>query len=698
MSTLKVNKIEPLSIGNDSVDVLVKNSIRVIDTISDLLLEPGTTDYLICVKGNNSIGDSGGGLFYFDISKILINDGILCFNGWVKILNRDSITPQLFGAKSVVGFNNSTAIINAINFCSNNNLTLYIPDGIYDGSDISITKPCNIILSSLATLNFQITISGSPYIRSNTVQLSGDWSAFPTNTTTFSGNFSSFSAGDLIVVELKSDDSGSSSQNQSGVDFLTVQSATASQLVATTGTRMPFRNPRISKIIGGVMSGTLSSGSYSISGNYTSKFSVGDIIRLENLDGTDGVAGSKYYFEYAKIKSIDTSSIVLEKRLQNSYNNVTLVKTDCLNGVSVSGGGKIKVLNSSNVKSLKISNCEFERLNSSFVYDCVINSVNVTGQGTPISFGLTFCFYGSITACKSSNAAGSTDNGAFKMLSCPGICITNMNGSDTTATAQGIYGAFIDYYYMPYSIWNTGLIINGLMGAMAKGGSSRAVWILGVRDGDLQAQSTYGGICLENSIDTTIRANCKRGVLEIRNIKRCDVSGHSKVLSVEGEVNCLFNITTRDSGGSNSNRCVWVRAGTADPETGTTPLNNTGGILNIINNSTTATDITIYLQSVTGIVIGSNCFDNVGLLASVSFGPSVTSVILQPCSLQNAMSTSSTIWQPARTKLIRFDGSWQDGLVFINGYAFWVDSSGKLRMNATRPTADTNGTIVGTQS
>ena len=164
MSTLKVNKIEPLSIGNDSVDVSVKNSIKVINTISDLLLETGTTDYLICVKGNTNIGDGGGGLFYFDISKLLINDGVLCFKGWVKILNRDSITPQLFGAKSTVGFNNSTAMTNAINFCSDNNLTLFVPDGIYDGSDISITKSCNIILSSLATLNFQITISGNPYI------------------------------------------------------------------------------------------------------------------------------------------------------------------------------------------------------------------------------------------------------------------------------------------------------------------------------------------------------------------------------------------------------------------------------------------------------------------------------------------------------------------------------------------------------
>lgn len=696
MSTIRVNKIEPLS--NDTVEVSVKDSIKVVDTISDLLLESGTTDYLICVKGNINIGDAAGGLFYFDISKILINDGVLCFNGWVKILNRDSITPQLFGAKSTVGFNNSTAMTNAINFCSDNNLTLFVPDGIYDGSDISITKSCNIVLSPGATLNFQITISGEPYIRSNTVQLSGNWPVFPTNTTTFSGDFSLFSAGDLIVVELSSGDSGAAAQNQSGVDFLTVQSANSSQLITTAGTRMPFRNPRISKIIGSVISGTLSSGSYTISGNYTSKFSSGDILRLENLDGTDGVAGSKYYFEYSKIKSIDTSSITLEHRTQNSYNNATLVKTSCLNGVSLSGGGKIKVLNCSNIKTLKIANCEFERLNSSFIYDCVINSINVIGQSTPISFGLTFCFYGSITSCKASNAAGSTDNGAFKLLSCPGICITNLNGSDTTATAQGIYGAFIDYYYTPYAIWNTGLVINGLSGSMARGGSARAIWILGVRDGDLQAQSTYGGICLENTIDTTLNVNCKRGMLEIRNIKRCDVSGHSKILSIEGEVNSIFNVTTRDSGGSNSNRCVWVRAGTADPETGTTPFNNTAGILNVINTSTTSTDITIYLQSVSGLVIGPNCFDNTGLLASVSFGASVTSVILHPCSLQNAMSASSTIWQPVRTKLIKFDGNWQDGLVFINGHAFWVDASGKLRINASRPTADTNGTVVGTQS
>lgn len=39
-----------------------------------------------------------------------------------------------------------------------------------------------------------------------------------------------------------------------------------------------------------------------------------------------------------------------------------------------------------------------------------------------------------------------------------------------------------------------------------------------------------------------------------------------------------------------------------------------------------------------------------------------------------------------------------DNPVPIGGQFLWVDGTGDLRINATAPTSDTDGTIVGTQS
>ena len=141
-----------------------------------------------------------------------------------------------------------------------------------------------------------------------------------------------------------------------------------------------------------------------------------------------------------------------------------------------------------------------------------------------------------------------------------------------------------------------------------------------------------------------------------------------------------------------------MRAGTFDPESGATPFNNTGGLLNVVNHSSTAGDISIYLQSVTGLMIGGGCMDNAGLTASVSFGSSVVTVVLQPNLMQNAMSSSPTIWQPVRGKLFRLDGGYSDGLAILNGQYLWGDGSGKLRIHSARPTADSNGVVVGTQT
>ena len=69
MSIIRVNKIEPLT--DQSVDVIVKDSIKILDNITDLLSLAGTTEYLVFVNGYYSGSSDGGGLFKFNSSRLL---------------------------------------------------------------------------------------------------------------------------------------------------------------------------------------------------------------------------------------------------------------------------------------------------------------------------------------------------------------------------------------------------------------------------------------------------------------------------------------------------------------------------------------------------------------------------------------------------------------------------------------------------
>lgn len=95
MSTLKVNNIEPLTGTTVAIDV--KDSIKTVNSISELLATPGTTEYLIRVRGYYSSNNDGGGIFRFNSSRIAENDFGTVFLGWERI-DYDHFTPEMFGS------------------------------------------------------------------------------------------------------------------------------------------------------------------------------------------------------------------------------------------------------------------------------------------------------------------------------------------------------------------------------------------------------------------------------------------------------------------------------------------------------------------------------------------------------------------------------------------------------------------------
>ncbi|MCV5342013.1 hypothetical protein OFC87_34335, partial [Escherichia coli] len=88
--------------------------------------------------------------------------------------------------------------------------------------------------------------------------------------------------------------------------ILNVVDVNETAFIVKNGTRFPYSYPIISKLKSVIaFKGEIPKESYTINGDFINKFSPGDVIRIENVDGTDSVGGGKYYFEYVEVKSVN---------------------------------------------------------------------------------------------------------------------------------------------------------------------------------------------------------------------------------------------------------------------------------------------------------------------------------------------------------------------------------------------------------
>lgn len=588
----------------------------------------------------------------------------------------------------------SAAVLAAANYAWPRNLSVELTDGEYSGSDIEIGVPVSFVLRPNAHLNFAVTVAGSQAETTSSILLTGDFAAFPAGTTTFLENFSFLAPGDRVMIELT--DGGSQAFNEVGVDFGTVSSANGSQLVLTEGTRLAYRNPRISKLAhASRYIGSLPVNSISIPGDYTASLSVGDIIRLENTTGTDGVDAVAFYFELSKVVGVTTSKLTLETRTTHAYGNPWIVKTGSIDGVIITGPGRIKKLTVRDAHNVLIDGALTNRAIRLRLYRYKIVTDMSRGISDASTNNLTFSINGSVTDVSASGSLSSTDNGAFKVLGCPNLVLTNTTGDHTTATAQGNYGVFIDYFYTPYKVWNANLRAQGLRGATPDGGSPRAVWLTGIRNGAVQA--TGGQIFLQSSVDSQFDAQCSMALLEIADLVRCEVTGSAKLVSWQGCIDSSVRVKTHGTGGANSGRCIWARASSGkNPETGLAYAAGQKNEFNPINFSLDPSDRTLYIQNQDDPIVGPLSSDNAGLAASIEFGSGVNNPRMAPSFLRNSLPPLSG-WGGARTKgYLHLDGDYRDAGLNLGGQFLWA-AAGGLRVNSARPTSQLLGAPVVTR-
>ena len=574
--------------------------------------------------------------------------------------------------------------------------SVVISDGVYTGTDLIVDAPgesLNIEVSAGARLEFGLHVRGRIAMTSSPVISLGDFAVFPVGTTTFPGDFSAYSPGDTVMVQLSA--GGSQSFNEAGVDFGVVSTANSTELVLTAGTRLAYRDPVIEKITNAAKhTGTVAKNAITIAGDYTANFQAGDIIRLENVNGTGGVEGSAFYFELARVAGITVSEITLEGRLAHSFVDPWLVKMDSVKGFKLSGGGDIERLQVQYAEDVFITDTFVRRSIYNFIYRYGIHGDYRRGIAEPSTSNNTWMFSGQMSNIHCQGSLSEFDNACFKVMGCPNMQLSNISGSNSTATAQGNFSVFVDYFYTPYKIWNDNLQGSNIRGETPNGGSARAVWVTGIRNANVELSG--GSIFVQRAVDSTVDIACQSSLLEVQDVVRSTITGHAQRVTWDGGVDSYADVSVRDSLNVGSNRCFWARAGSAHPEVGGayTATNNE---FDVVSYSGNAADITLYMQSQDGAVVGSKCRDKSSVLASVSLGSAVNTPRMKPNMLTKSVTITSTWSGPSLKGFMNMNGDWRDGGIIVNGNYLWVDGTGKLRIHTGKPAADTNGVVVGTQ-
>lgn len=570
------------------------------------------------------------------------------------------------------------------------------------GQPFEVDFPLNLDVPVGTFLDFPIIIRGKTVkmVRSVTTNLTA--AQCPAGTTVIAGDFSAFPVGSVVGVKLGDNTNGSASyNNEAGWDFTTVAASSNTSITLSTGLRWAFDKPEVFTPEYAVRySGQLSRSSYFIPGDYTSGLNVGDIIRVENIDGTDGVHGNKEYFEMLKVSSIDSSGITVETRLRYTHVNPWIVKTGLVKGSSVTGGGRLKRLEVRGVDTPKVNNVDVDRLIVGLCYNIDVGEITSRGVGEPSSVNFTFCFgRGFLYNVRASGSVSTTDNSALKLMSCPGLIINNCSPHNSTSTgSQGDYGFYVDAYYSPYWCWNDGMSINGIVTETPRSAVTRALWLFGLRGcsvSNLSGAQVFLQGCAKSVFSNIVTPD---NLLELRDLSGCIVSGMANNALVLGCWNSTFDLTLFGIGsGSNLNIALRAGAGVTHPETGVPTTLGKNNTFNVKSFSPSSLAVTLSIAQQERPIFGAGCVDVDSANKSVALGSNVTVPTMLPLALTKGIDSGSG-WVGGRTKGgIWFDGNYRDAAVRWNGQYVWVADNGSLKAAPTKPDSDSpsNGVVIG---
>nr|DAE36753.1 MAG TPA: hypothetical protein [Caudoviricetes sp.] len=604
-------------------------------------------------------------------------------------------TPEQYGyVPGASSAANATSIMSALAAAKARKCPCKFSEGVYSSDTISLDYAVAVEVAAGAYLDFTLIMQGQHFSASATVNTSLTWADVPVGSTSLAGNFSAFSAGDVVAVSLNDSIGGSASQgNEIGTDIMIVASADSSKITFTSGTRYAYTNPVVRKLTAAVkLSGVVEAGTYSIAGDYTAKFAAGDILRVENVDGTDSVEAHTSYLEFVKVVSVSTSALVLDQALYYTHGSPWLVKTGWVEGAHVSGGGRIKRLELRQAVHPEVQDIDVDRLIYGFTYGLVSSGIYARGVKEPSTINHTYCFGRmQVHNIKAGGSVAVTDNAAIKFMSCPGAQISGLTVTNTAATgSQGDYAVFVDAFYTPYYSWNRDMQLQGVTCESPRSPVTRGVWFYGAAD-SMFKDIVGAQVFLQGCYRTILRdVVTPRWQMELRDLVHCTVKDcHVKNFTVLGCDSTEFSIRTDGLGtGASLNIAGRFGGGTRNPVTGETYNLGTGNRIGIQSDSTSSSAITLSIAQQDSFIILSGCCDRSTVNASIKLGNNVTNPFMEPNSLRGAIDAGSGWAGPVQKGGIEFRGDYRDGYVRLNGYYVWMSSTGQLRASSTKPSSD----------
>ena len=620
---------------------------------------------------------------------------------WERQLTDPILRPEMFGAKANGTNDDTAAILLTLNYAYANNLTCKFEGGTYYGTTVRINYPVSVEVAGSAFLNFNFVIQGTFVEAKNSVATTLTWAQVPVGTTSIAGNFSAFTAGGIVAIKLNDTSGGSAARgNEAGFDFSSISAASGTTLTLSTATRLAYQSPDIIEVNKGIAyTGTLAADTYSVAGNYTSLFAVGDVIRIENLDGTDSVEAKTFYFEYAKVASISTTAMTFKSRLQYSHVNPWLIKTGFIKSPKIIGKGRLKKLEIRLADTPIVDGLDIDRLIVGNTYDCTTMNINSRGVGEPSTVNHSFCFgRGRIHGLRAGGSISTTDNASCKLMSCPGMIVSDILSDNTTSTgSQGDYGFYVDAYYTPYRCWNKNITVNNVIAELPRSSVTRAIWFYGMKNSTIKNLSG-AQVFLQGSIDSVFESiNTPDSGMEVRDLVRCRVSGVVNSLLWLG---CFYSsldvmIKSISTAASSLNIACRAGAGTTNPEDGTSYTVGLFNRFDVISNSQSTSAITFSIGNQTSFVIGNKCRDLSTVANSVVFGSNVTDPRMEGNFLAGPVQSSSA-WAGVRfVGGFNLDGNYSMSAIKWNGYYMFLAGDGTLKRTLTKPTSDSpSGQVI----
>lgn len=423
-------------------------------------------------------------------------------------------------------------------------------------------------------------------------------------------------------------------KNQCGLEFVRVRGHvggdavlidTDFQIAGNQPLKKWFYKPRAYYFSGDQRHGIYNKGATFISGNFTSYFQVGDVVRVENYDGTDNVLGGEMYYENIIITDIDSSGITFsDTPLNANYSSPILAKCDF---------GKNIVIRNANIENLTINNyrsitiedldTEYLRFFNSIAIDVRdVIAVN-TNQNWPLVVSTTFCKKGCYSNVYASGAYGDTDNANLKFMSCQDFKIFNCDTGDSWLTDDtgAMPGFFMDFLYSPYASWNNNITVSNLLTQVPLDGTKISTWMNGLRNSSVYGVVAEGMLRVQYNTNLTMTGNIVGLKVESFDNQFCNFNFDSALaINIIGDESCVYSGNVLGSSDAAENlygRNVWVHGDSSN-----TTLSN-------VWSSSTQPDFFIYAHDCNGLTV-KGCSDTArdGVAWSLYKNPKATNLII----------------------------------------------------------------------